>query len=117
MDKRLANAQRRRQDLEEADRLYHPCWCGVHVCGSSPDDASMTVLNIAASTPAVARKIFAACKAEAECPDGEEGDLVVDLNIDRDNLHVDDFWLNRQMLARMEAAGRAALAKSEEAAR
>lgn len=98
----------RRKMIAEADRLYHPCWCGVHICGSSPDDAAMTVGQIAARDEAEARVIFAACKAEAESQADEPQDYVVDLNISRDNLHVEDFPLTRQMLQRCINAGRLA---------
>lgn len=104
---RWADLARRRM-LAEADRLYHPCWCGVHVCGASPDEAAMTVGQIPARNEAEARAIFAACKAEAEAQPGEPQDYVVDLNIDRDNLHVEDFPMTRQMLQRCLTAGRLA---------
>lgn len=103
------NAAERQRMLEEADRLYHPCWYGVHVCGSSPDGAAMTVGQIVARNEAEARVIFTACKAEAEAQSGEPQDYVVDLNIGRDNLHVEDFPLTRQMLQRCLTAGRLAL--------
>lgn len=67
----------------------------------------MTVANIRASSPSEARAIFAACKAEAANVGDEPQDYVVDLNIDRDNLHVEDFAMTRQMLDRCLAIGRA----------
>lgn len=92
--------------IRRADELYHPCWCGVHVCGSSPLDEAMTVANIPARSPDEARQVWLACKAEAEASRDEPQDLVVDLNIDRDNMHVEDFSISRQMLDRCLEAGR-----------
>lgn len=96
----------RQEMLRRADELYHPCWCGIHVCGSSPDDAAMTVANIQARSPEEARIIFLACRTEAEAAPGEPADYIVDLNLDRDNLHVEDFPITRQMLDRCLFAGR-----------
>lgn len=100
----MTDAEREEECLR-ADALYHPCWCGIHVCGSSPEEAAMTVANIPARSPEEARQIFMACRQEAEAAPGEPGDYVVDLNLDRNNLHVEDFWLTRQMLKRCLAVG------------
>lgn len=102
------NVAERRRLLAEADRLYHPCWFGVHVCGSSPEDAAMTIGEVVARNEAEARVIFEACRAEAEAQVGEPQDYVVDLNIGQDNLHVEDFSMTRQMLQRCLTAGRMA---------
>lgn len=109
---RLTGKQKR--ELIEAARIYHPCDCGVHVCGSDDTcNAAVTIANIPARSPDVARTVWEACRVEAGLPDDEECDLVVDLNIDRDNLHVADFGIRRQMLDRCLAAGRTALETKE----
>lgn len=95
-----------------ADELYHPVWCGVHVCGDKDGEAA-TFGNIPAASEAEARAIFAACKAEAEKAPDEPTDFVVDLNLNRDNMHVEDFSITRQMLARCLAAGRAQFPAAE----
>lgn len=104
--KRMTRAQR--DELRRALELYHPCACGIHVCGDK-DGAAASFGNVPARSEAEARAVFAAAKAEAECLPGEEWGLVVDLNLSWDNLHVEDFGIMHQMLDRCLAAGRAAL--------
>lgn len=98
----------RAEMIRRADEMYHPCPCGVHVCGDKNGEAA-TFGNIPARSEAEARAVFAACKAEAEAAADEPTEFVVDLNLNRDTLHIEDFSITRQMLERCLAAGRAAL--------
>lgn len=104
--------QERREMIRRADELYHPCSCGIHICGDKDGEAA-TFGNVPARSEAEARAIFAACRAEAEAAPDEPTEFVVDLNIGRDNLHVEDFSITRQMLDRCLAAGRAAISSQK----
>ena len=96
--------------IRRADELYHPCSFGIHVCGDKDGEAA-TVANVYAHNEAQARAIFEAAKAEAAGGEsGDEFDLVVDLNLGPDNLHVEDFCIRRQMLDRCLSAARAVAA-------
>jgi hypothetical protein len=97
----------RREMIRRADELYHPCSFGIHVCGDK-DGAAATFGNVPARNEIEARAMFEAAKAEAAVPDGEHYDLVVDLNLGDDNLHIEDFCITRQMLDRCLAAARRA---------
>jgi hypothetical protein len=100
--------------IRHADEIYYPCAFGVHVCGSDDErNEAITIANIAARNADEARRVFAACKAEAEAAGDEPHDFVVDLNLGRHEAQVEDFWLSRQMLERCLAAGRTALLAKE----
>lgn len=102
-------AKERRELIRRADELYHPCSYGIHVCGDK-NGAAATFGNVSARDERQARIIFEAAKAEAAVSNGEDFDMVVDLNLGEDNLHSEDFCIRRQMLDRCLAAARAALA-------
>ncbi len=94
------------------DYCYRPCRFGLHVCGHHPDGMNcMTIANFPTRTAAEAVALFEAAKAELAEPEGEDGDFVVDLQIDHDCEC--DFMLNRQMLARLEVLARAFPATSD----
>lgn len=99
----------RQEIVRRANEIYYPCSYGIHVCGDK-DGAAATFGNVPARDAEQARKIFEAAKAEAAVSDGEDWDMVVDLNLGEDNLHSEDFCIRRQMLDRCLAAGRAAIA-------
>lgn len=97
-------------EIAKAMEQYYPCSCGVHICGIAPDEQGfLTIANIPAANGDEARRVWDACRAEAEAAEGDGRDFCVDLNIGPYIEHVDDFWLSRQMLERCLAAGRAAL--------
>jgi hypothetical protein len=98
--------------VRRAAELYHPCRCGIHVCGDK-DGAAATFGNVPARDEAEARAMFEAAKAEAAVGPDEHYDLVVDLNLDLYNCHVEDFCITRQMLDRCLAAARAVAEKQE----
>lgn len=82
----------RAEEIAQANREYHPCRNGIHVCGVTPDEERpLTVANV----PGVSRERFEALKAEFGIPH-EDSDLVVDFNVRGDT--VDDFSIRRQML-------------------
>lgn len=92
-------------ELEKANREYHPCDCGVHICGHIEDDDGerpFTLANFEAKTEMEAKALFERLRQFAACP-GEPEDCCVDLNIGRDHQHVDDFCITRQMLERITA--------------
>lgn len=85
------------------EAYYNPCSVGLHVCGSQDIDgydAAATVANFPVRSPDEARRVFAIAKAEL-AESGDDFDMVVDLNVGRDDLHVDDFPMRRQMLERL----------------
>lgn len=78
---------------------YHPPSNGIHVCGTDAAEQNfVTVLVLPAPAP-FARRVFDLAKAELASTQ-ERGDLVCDLCIGGDL--VDDFWIDRQMLAPLE---------------
>lgn len=97
------------------DSNYDPCVVGLHICGcamapSTDFEQPYTAFNIEASSHAVARAMFEAGRAEAECAK-DEHDFVCDLNLGSAESgveHVDDFYTNRQLFPRLVAAARAA---------
>ena len=83
---------------------YQPCENGLHVCGFHPDGNNfLTIANVLVRTEQEARDLFDRAKADLASPDGEDGDFVVDLQIDGGCS--DDFRMNRQMLDRLIAMG------------
>lgn len=95
-------------DHRKPDYCYQPCRTGLHVCGKHPDGMNaLSVANFPTRGVRSARELFERAKAECAVPEGDDGDLVVDLMIDHDC--DEDFSMNRQMLARLvEIAGEAA---------
>jgi hypothetical protein len=82
-------------------RLYYPCDLGVHLCGANHEDNYFyTIGNFPCATEEEATALWLAMKAECEV-EREAADFLVDRNgVDG---HDDDFWSNRQMLARIDA--------------
>jgi hypothetical protein len=82
-------------------RLYYPCALGVHLCGANHEDNYFyTIGNFPCATEEEATTLWLAMKAECEV-EREAADFLVDRNgVDG---HDDDFWSNRQMLARIDA--------------
>ncbi len=89
-------------DPRSPDYCYQPCENGLHVCGFHPDGNNfLTIANYPTATEEDARVLFERAKAELATPPGEEGDFVIDLQID--GSCGEDFWMNRQMLDRLAA--------------
>ena len=88
--------------IRRAEEQYHPCSCGVHICGIR-DDGFVTVENFETATDADALALFEALKAECEADD--EYDVVVDL-MQQDRSHIADFCMTRQMLDRCRVIAR-----------
>jgi hypothetical protein len=86
-------------DPRAADYCYTPCEHGLHVCGFHPDGENfLTVMNLPATTAALARAVFDAARAEVAGEDSDR-DLVVDLM--QHGACEADFPMNRQMLERL----------------
>ena len=91
----------RRRYVEAANRQYHPCDTGLHVCGINderplPAGPHYTLLNVPLNA-GDARRIFDRLKPVFEVSD-DEGDVLVDLFIHGST--EDDFWMRRQMFER-----------------
>lgn len=83
----------RRKMLEDAEREYHPCYNGLHVCGQTPDDERpLTLKNVPGITPAR----FTELKAQFGLPADDDFDLVIDLMVKGDI--IEDFCIRRQSL-------------------
>lgn len=80
---------------------YNPCSVGLHICGEL-GDAAHTVANFPCRTASDARALFDRAKAEFAVS-SDDWDVIVDLNIGQDALHVDDFGMRRQMMSRLAA--------------
>ncbi|KAK0351726.1 hypothetical protein LTR94_023822 [Friedmanniomyces endolithicus] len=88
--------------IAQIERMGGPCENGLHVCGFHPDGKNfLTIANYPAATEEDARALFERAKGELATPPGEEGDFVIDLQID--GSCGEDFWMNRQMLDRLAA--------------
>ncbi len=85
----------RRKEIEQADREYHPCLDGLHVCGIISDDAGERPLTLA-NAPRVDASIFGRLEAEFALPAGEDPDCIVDLFVEGDIVR--DFGIRRQQL-------------------
>lgn len=81
-------------EIAKADREYHPCRNGLHVCGQIYDDDGERPLTLA-NIPGVQRVQFEALSAVYGVPH-EDADLVIDFIVDGDI--VDDFSMRRQEL-------------------
>ena len=83
---------------------YRPCRTGLHVCGFHPDDQNfLTIANLPTRDAAAAEALFARAEAELAVAEGEDGDLVIDLQLNGDCER--DFSMSRQMLERLIAMG------------
>lgn len=93
-------------DPRSPDYCYQPCETGLHVCGLHPDGKNfLTIANFPAATEEGARALFERARSELSTPLGEEGDFVIDLQID--GSCGEDFWMTRQMLDRLAALAKA----------
>ena len=95
----------RKAEIEKANREYHPCDCGVHVCGHIEDEDScrpLTLANFPRRNEEEARELFNRLRQFA-ASDGEPEDCCVDLNIGDWNYQVEDFQISRQMLELLTA--------------
>lgn len=81
--------------------IYNPCDIGLHVCGEYLDAAD-TVANFPCQTASDARRLFEIARSELAV-DGDDWDVIVDLNVGADEHHIDDFGMRRQMLPRLAA--------------
>lgn len=89
-------------ELANAEREYHPCRVGVHVCGQIEDENGFrpyTVSNMPCRTFLAARALFDLLSPECERCAGEPDDLMVDLFSDYEMME-DQFLMSRQMLSR-----------------
>jgi hypothetical protein len=91
--------------LKKAERKYHPCNVGVHLCGQIEDadgERPLTLGNFACRSHDHARAFWEAAKAEFAT---EDGDVCVDLNLGGrwGCNHTDDFMMWRQMIPRLAA--------------
>ncbi len=87
-------------EIDKANAEYHPCDCGVHICGVIEDEDGerpLTIANFPTSSAAEARLLFDRLR-KFEAAKDEPHDCIVDLNIDGDNLHIEDFAISRQMV-------------------
>lgn len=102
----------------DGNSSYDPCCIGLHICGAAAQEGSnyeqpYTALNLPARSHAMAKAMFAAARAEAECSK-DEHDFVCDLNLGiagRCVDHVDDFYTNRQLIPRLIAAASATISE------
>jgi len=87
--------------LAQAEREYHPCDVGLHVCGVVEDDSArpLTLANHRLPSPEMARRAWAAARAELE---DEGGEVAVDLFTAPYSMD-DSFTMRRQMLPRLAA--------------
>lgn len=85
----------------EGDAIYNPCDVGLHVCGDDNGEA-VTLANFPCRSADHALRIFEMARTEFAV-DGDEWDVVVDLNISRDEKQVADFGMHRQMLNKLAA--------------
>lgn len=91
-------------DPRRSDYCYRPCENGLHVCGFHPDGNNfLTIANVCTVTAAEARRLFDQAKTDLGLAKGEDGDFVIDLQINGECS--EDFMMNRQMLGRLIAMG------------
>ncbi|WP_295228028.1 hypothetical protein [uncultured Brevundimonas sp.] len=87
-------------DPRSPDYCYQPCENGLHVCGFHPDGNNfLTIANVRVRSADEARALFDRAKAELATPEGDDGDFVIDLQMDGECS--EDFQMNRQMLDRL----------------
>lgn len=88
-------------ELEWANRTYHPCQTGIHVCGqgvSGGRDVPTTVQNFPILDHCSARRVFEKAKVALFAP-SDPDDLCIDLMIGDDL--ADGFHICRQLLPRL----------------
>jgi hypothetical protein len=96
-------AAERAAEIAKANREYHPCDIGLHICGQIEDEDGerpLTLANHPLASDAEARRVFALLRAEFEAP---EDDVMVDLQVGDCNCEA-NFGMSRQMLPRLAAA-------------
>lgn len=80
-------------EIVQANREYHPCENGVHICGWTSDESRpLTIANV----PNVTADGWAALKASFALPDDDDFDLLVDWFVD--GSYPDQFAIRRQSL-------------------
>jgi hypothetical protein len=82
------------EEIAQADREYHPCRNGLHVCGQICDEDGERPLTLA-NVPGVARSKFQALAVKFGIPH-DESDLVIDFMVQGDI--IEDFSMRRQDL-------------------
>lgn len=79
--------------LEEAEREYHPCQNGIHVCGVTADEERpLTVANV----PGVTEAKWDVLKSAFQMTEDDTPDLVIDFMVNGDIM--EDFGIRRQQL-------------------
>ena len=92
----------RRQMIAQANREYHPCWNGLHVCGQTADEERpLTVANV----PGLSATKFTRLREQFAVPYDNGWDLLVDLFLGGDA--VDEFPIRQQSLAALLEAAQA----------
>lgn len=82
-------------EIAQAEREYHPCDDGLHVCGQICDEMGDRPLTLG-NVPGVDGQKFEALRAQYATPD-DDFDIVIDRMVGGDI--VDDFGMRRQDLA------------------
>lgn len=85
----------RQREIEQADREYHPCTTGLHVCGIIADELGERPLTLA-NVVGVDERQFDILETHYALPEGEDPDCIVDLCVDGDIIR--DFGIRRQSL-------------------